>query len=334
MKLEILENIPNKLKLFEGKEIRTLVNIDTKELWFIAQDVLRILGNKKLDVSEATKDLDKDERLPFKMATFGGEQEMTIVSESGLYSLILRSRKPVAKPFQRFVTKEVLPNIRKNGFYISEEAKTNPTLELIKVAEGILDTRLSIDNTRDELIKYIEDYLINEDWNPLGLPNALSNCYQHLHIAGRGMISSQILEQEIRTQGENDGKLVITNFRQKRRDGKSLEDYKIAQNYLSPDEVKDFNKRLNFILTRVKTHIEFKTKRLSPKSVIALIKKASRDMVIETSDILLGSTYQGKNAKDLRDILKTYLKNNLSYQDTLDSIDKLKLGNVFILGKS
>jgi hypothetical protein len=257
-----------------------------------------------------------------------------LIQEADIYRLIFKSTKPEAEELEEWVMEEVLPNIRKNGFYISEEAKANPTLELIKAAEGILDTRLSIDNTRDELIKYIEDYLINEDWNPLGLPNALSNCYQHLHIAGRGMISSQILEQEIRTQGDNDGKLSITNFRQKGRDTKSLGDYRIAQNYLNPDEVKDFNKRLNFILTRVKTHIEFKTKRLSPKSVIALIKQASRDMVIETSDILLGSTYQGKNAKDLRRILKTYLKNDMSYQDTLDSIDKLKLGNVFILGKS
>ncbi len=51
------------------------------------------------------------------MMTFSGVQEMAIVSESGLYSLIIRSRKPIAKPFQKWVTREVLPSIRKTGSY-------------------------------------------------------------------------------------------------------------------------------------------------------------------------------------------------------------------------
>jgi prophage antirepressor-like protein len=61
--------------------------------------------------------LEQDERSSFKTNTNGGMQDMEFVSESGLYSLIIRSRKPVAKPFQKWVTREVLPSIRKTGTY-------------------------------------------------------------------------------------------------------------------------------------------------------------------------------------------------------------------------
>jgi prophage antirepressor-like protein len=62
-------------------------------------------------------ELEQDERSSFKTNTNGGMQDMEFVSESGLYSLIIRSRKPVAKPFQKWVTREVLPSIRKNSTY-------------------------------------------------------------------------------------------------------------------------------------------------------------------------------------------------------------------------
>ncbi len=62
-------------------------------------------------------ELEQDERSSFKTNTNGGMQDMEFVSESGLYSLIIRSRKPVAKPFQKWVTREVLPSIRKTGTY-------------------------------------------------------------------------------------------------------------------------------------------------------------------------------------------------------------------------
>lgn len=96
---------------FESHEVRAL-SIDD-DPWFVAKDVCDVL-----DIgTEQVRRLDDDERGLRKMQTPGGVQEMTIISESGLYTLIIRSNKPQAKPFRKWVTAEVLPTIRKTGGY-------------------------------------------------------------------------------------------------------------------------------------------------------------------------------------------------------------------------
>jgi anti-repressor protein len=104
---------------FESHDVRTVVIED--EPWFVAKDVCLILGiNKSRD---AIARLDEDERRPVRMDTLGGQQQMTALSESGLYSLILRSDKKEAKRFRKWVTSEVLPSLRKTGRY---EVATSP----------------------------------------------------------------------------------------------------------------------------------------------------------------------------------------------------------------
>lgn len=91
-----------------------IVTIDG-EPWFIALDVCRILdiANSR----DAVSRLDSDEKGVATVYTLGGEQSVQIINEPGLYSLILTSRKEEAKLFKRWVTHEVLPAIRKDGFY-------------------------------------------------------------------------------------------------------------------------------------------------------------------------------------------------------------------------
>ena len=85
--------------------------------WFVLKDVCSVLGiSKYRDTAER---LDPDERGSVKVDTLGGAQEMTVISESGLYTVILRSDKPEAKPFRKWVTSEVLPSIRRSGGYIA-----------------------------------------------------------------------------------------------------------------------------------------------------------------------------------------------------------------------
>lgn len=99
---------------FEGSNVRIMKD-DNGDPWFVAADVckvLRIANNRN-----ATARLDDDEKGVRQMDTPGGKQELTIVNESGLYSLILRSGKPEAKVFKRWITHEVIPSIRKSGQY-------------------------------------------------------------------------------------------------------------------------------------------------------------------------------------------------------------------------
>ena len=110
----------NALRIFEyGKsQIRTVVK--DNEPWFVAKDVCEVLGISKY--RDALSKLDTDERGSEKLDTLGGKQSIAIVSESGLYNLIFRSYKPEARKFRKWVTSEVLPDIRKHGMYLSDKA--------------------------------------------------------------------------------------------------------------------------------------------------------------------------------------------------------------------
>lgn len=119
----------NEIKVFENKQfgqVRSIVK--DGEPWFVAADVCRALdvGNSR----QALTRLDEDEKGVISNDTLGGRQEMSIVSEAGLYSLVLGSRKPEAKLFKRWITHEVIPAIRKHGGYLTpekvEEVLLNP----------------------------------------------------------------------------------------------------------------------------------------------------------------------------------------------------------------
>jgi anti-repressor protein len=125
---------------YEGNEVRT-VQKGSEILW-VLKDVCGILGIDKY--RDAAARLDDDEREPVLVDTLGGRQEMIAVTESGLYSIILLSRKPEAKKFKRWVTHEVLPTIRKHGVYVApaklEELMNDPD-SWIKVLTALKEER-------------------------------------------------------------------------------------------------------------------------------------------------------------------------------------------------
>lgn len=105
----------NELQIFNyGKiPVRTVL-VDGEPRWVLA-DVCRVLSIERTD--SAARRLDPDEKGTHQVSTPSGNQNMTIINESGLYKVILRSDKPEAKAFTRWVTHEVLPAIRKTGSY-------------------------------------------------------------------------------------------------------------------------------------------------------------------------------------------------------------------------
>jgi anti-repressor protein len=98
---------------FKSRQVRTV--IQDGQPWFVAKDVCDVLEIG--DVSKAVGRLDEDEKGTNSIPTLGGEQEMLVINESGLYSFILTSRKPEAKQFKRWITHEVIPSIRNTGQY-------------------------------------------------------------------------------------------------------------------------------------------------------------------------------------------------------------------------
>ena len=122
------------------KPVRT-VKIDG-DVWFVAKDVCEIL--ELSDVSKATRNLDDDEKGTNKILTLGGMQDMTVISEPGLMTLILRSNKKEAKPFRRWVTHEVLPQIFRTGTYSIPDA-TQETMPAVQPQ----------DKTKPESLAYV-----------------------------------------------------------------------------------------------------------------------------------------------------------------------------------
>lgn len=113
---------------FRSTEVRA-VTIDG-EPWFVLSDVVDALGFSRS--RDAARMLDDDEKGAHIVRTPGGDQEVIIINESGVYSLALRSRKPEAKPFRKWVTSEVLPTIRKTGQYVAQPYAQNPGDALTK----------------------------------------------------------------------------------------------------------------------------------------------------------------------------------------------------------
>lgn len=105
---------------FKGAPLRTLTD-EAGEPWFVAKDVCDILEIS--NPSDALKRLDDDER---SRVNLGRQGETNIVNEAGLYVLVLGSRKPEAHEFQRWVTHEVLPSIRKHGGYMAGQERMTP----------------------------------------------------------------------------------------------------------------------------------------------------------------------------------------------------------------
>lgn len=122
----------NSMEVFKHEEFGSVRALTINgEPWFVGKDIAESLGHK--NPQRAIRDhVDDEDKGVTEMVTPGGTQNLPIINESGLYSLILSSRIPSAKKFKRWVTSEVLPSIRKNGAYMTdaviEQLDENPEL--------------------------------------------------------------------------------------------------------------------------------------------------------------------------------------------------------------
>lgn len=115
---------------FDNKKVRTMT-ID-EEPYFVGKDVAQILGYT--NYRDALKrHVDDDDKGVVKLDTLGGNQSITVINESGLYSLIMSSKLPTAKKFKHWVTSEVLPAIRQHGAYLTDQK----ALDIITNKDGL-----------------------------------------------------------------------------------------------------------------------------------------------------------------------------------------------------
>lgn len=156
---------------YQNKQVRTVV-LDG-EPWFVAKDVCEVL--ELTNPTIATERLEEDERSKFNL---GRQGETIVVNESGLYSLILGSRKPEAKQFKKWITKEVIPSIRKHGIYatdnVIEQILNNPDfgIELLTTLKEERQKRIEAEKTNHILMHVNKTYTTTEVAKEMGFKSA------------------------------------------------------------------------------------------------------------------------------------------------------------------
>lgn len=151
----------NEIQIFEHEAFGQIRVIDRDgEPWFVAADVCSALELE--DTGRATSRLDEDELTRIKIVSGGQNREMLAVNEPGLYSLVLGSRKPEAKAFKRWVTHEVLPSIRQNGYYALMPVETN---QRALTPDDYLRAATIVARCRNDRLPYVLGFLEKGGWD-------------------------------------------------------------------------------------------------------------------------------------------------------------------------
>ena len=125
----------NEIKVFSNEEFGSIRRVEIDgEYWLSGKDVAQALGYAKPE-NALSAHVDDEDKGVTKCDTLGGSQDLTVINESGLYSLILSSKLPTAKKFKHWVTSEVLPAIRKHGAYMTDEK----AFDVLHNAGGLAD---------------------------------------------------------------------------------------------------------------------------------------------------------------------------------------------------
>ena len=155
----------NELVVFNNPEFGAVRTIELDgEPWLVGKDVVLALGYKDtINALKAHVD-NEDKRRGCRITTPSGVQDMTVINESGLYSLVLSSKLPTARKFRRWVTSEVLPSVRKHGGYISGQESMTPEelmAQALLVAKKTLaerEARISTLSAENQIMAPKADY--------------------------------------------------------------------------------------------------------------------------------------------------------------------------------
>jgi len=149
---------------FNGNDVRTLV-VD-EEVWFVGKDIADNLGYTA-SRNALLNHVDDDDKLVHQISASGQNRDMTLINESGMYSLVLGSKLPDAKKFKRWVTSEVLPRIRKTGGY--QLKQLTPT-EMLKLQnDSILEVSERVEHIDEKVDTFIENQPVNAtDYGAIG----------------------------------------------------------------------------------------------------------------------------------------------------------------------
>ena len=173
----------SEIQKFMNEDFGTIRTVNVNgDPWFVAKDVCDILGVQ--NVTQSMQQLEDFERSMFNI---GRQGEVNIISESGFYTLVLRSRKPIAKPFRLWVTQEILPQIRQTGGYIpiKEEEQNEVFLaRAVQIANETIKHKDEIIANQKKRIESLEE--TEQDWRLLMDTKGTFSVNEIAHFIGIG----------------------------------------------------------------------------------------------------------------------------------------------------
>ena len=221
---------------------------------------------------------------------------------------------------------EIIEEIIDNGFYISKEAKQNPSKKLIRFSSSIMQTRKATILKRDKLYSRIEKFLDSETgYKENSLNRVVSTVYQHLHIT-TSLKTAVLIIQDNLINSKDGLKINSYNPKQKKPYDK---DYIVAMNYYNEKQLKLFDSYFLGILEDVIKHLDSPHTLPTSKSVIKILKDSGIRQIKLVTELDLGTTFQGKVRTKIDELVDEYKKEKMEYPEMVEKLEKLKVGKIF-----
>lgn len=148
----------NDLQIFSNPEFGKIRIVEVNgEPWLVGKDVAAVLGYSDTDKAIRTH-IDNEDKLTRQFSGSGQNRSMTIINESGLYSLVLSSKLPTAKRFRHWVTSEVLPSIRRSGSYVLSKKESEQIRHLQELQAEMLEWKRLEAKFSEIVVRERKDY--------------------------------------------------------------------------------------------------------------------------------------------------------------------------------
>jgi len=305
---------------FQGTDLTVITDIEKNTQLFPAIEVAEALGYS--ETANLTKSIKEKYKTKLNTAKFADLRKGSVLlTEAGVYQACMLATLDSAEAFQDFVFEEVLPSIRKHGFYIKEPSTDEEAIKIVEGLESALKTRRLIDTNRNLLLLKITQFLQPLGYTQKQLSSLFARVYQNLHVATTKLSSTGILLEVINTTSD----LQIVTYNQLRdKDRVYSQDYKVALNFYSEEKLAKFNDYFVSILKYVINHIESDLVKATTSSVVEILERISKQIIVDMTDLEIGSKIAVPSRPIINNVIKQIREGSVTYEEAREIVADIK----------